>query len=60
MQVEYKRKKVTVWQPCCPKCKEELQGNNSIVQPYQCSCGIWQYDWYKQEFYIIPVNLKQI
>lgn len=45
---------MTVWQPYCPKCKEDLQGNNSVVLPYICSCGTWVYSWMKQEFEVVP------
>ena len=40
MQPIYKRIKITV--PHCPKCNEELTGNNSMILPYQCKCGVWE------------------
>lgn len=30
--------------PHCPSCKERLRGNNSILFPYRCSCGVWKYN----------------
>jgi len=36
---EYKRIKKLC--PHCPICKEELSGNNSIMNPWNCSCGVW-------------------
>lgn len=39
-QVVYKRVKMQM--PHCPICGEQLTGNNSIVNPYRCSCGIWK------------------
>ncbi len=33
---------VKVMKPHCPTCNERLMGNNSISQPYVCSCGIWK------------------
>ncbi|MCF7836008.1 MAG: hypothetical protein K9M15_02710 [Candidatus Marinimicrobia bacterium] len=37
-------KKVKVWKKHCPKCKQILTGNGSMMLPYQCECGIWDYD----------------
>ena len=27
--------------PHCPNCSERLEGNNSMIFPYKCSCGTW-------------------
>ncbi len=48
MQPTYKKVKVT--KPHCPTCKEMLTGNNSMVLPYQCKCGVWKWDFSKLEF----------
>lgn len=40
MRPKYKKVKVSL--PHCPKCGERLLGNNSIVSPYHCSCGVWK------------------
>jgi tRNA(Ile2) C34 agmatinyltransferase TiaS len=37
-------------QPHCPQCGDRLSGNNSIAQPYMCSCGIWKVDYTSQYF----------
>jgi len=34
-------RKVSELKPHCPNCKERLQGNNSIMLRYKCSCGTW-------------------
>ena len=26
----------------CPVCGGMLSGNNSIILPYECSCGVWE------------------
>lgn len=39
--------------PHCPVCKDELKGNGSIVSPYRCSCGKWQFDFEAGEYIII-------
>ena len=39
MLPEYKRVKVTA--PHCPVCKEKLKGDNSMINPWRCLCGIW-------------------
>ncbi len=28
--------------PHCPICKKMLSGNNSMILPYKCLCGIWK------------------
>lgn len=25
----------------CPECNEELKGDNSMISPLRCSCGVW-------------------
>lgn len=35
-------KRVKTLAPHCPKCGEQLQGENSIMLPWKCSCGEWQ------------------
>jgi hypothetical protein len=39
--VQPKYKKVKELKPHCPICREKLFGNNSIINPYKCSCGSW-------------------
>jgi len=40
--MEPKYKKIKVSRPHCPKCDEDLLGNNSMALPWRCSCGIWE------------------
>lgn len=40
MHPEYKKVKISMAH--CPKCKEQLMGNNSIANPWLCSCGWWK------------------
>lgn len=35
-------KRIKVAKPHCPKCGELLSGNNSMISPWECSCGIWR------------------
>jgi len=35
-------KKVKVIKPHCPNCGEMLLGDNSMISPYECKCGIWE------------------
>lgn len=37
--------------PHCPKCKEQLKGNNSFISPYECSCGTWISKTAENDFY---------
>lgn len=54
MQPVYKR--VKELKPHCPDCKEKLSGNNSIIQPYRCSCGEWHVDLTKRGAVSFIVN----
>lgn len=60
MQPEYKRVKILM--PHCPKCNEQLKGNNSYDRPWSCKCGVWRaqqvHPWnFKYE--IIKDNIKK-
>lgn len=46
-QIMYKRVKAVL--PCCPVCKERLLGNNSIVSPYFCKCGVWKHNFFNDD-----------
>lgn len=48
MKVIYKKIKVAM--PHCGDCGEGLLGNNSIMSPYRCKCGTWEYDYSAEEF----------
>ncbi len=48
-------KKVSKFEPHCPLCKKELRGENSMLLPYQCDCGIWKSSFTSpNEYKIIP------
>lgn len=40
--------------PFCPVCEKRLSGNNSIVSPYKCDCGIWRYNIGNSAYTIEP------
>jgi hypothetical protein len=44
-------KKRVAW---CEKCNTEIYGNGSMVTPYKCECGEYEYDpkthWYKLKY----------
>lgn len=42
--------------PFCPVCGERLQGINSSVSPYSCSCGEWESNWNDPLNYKIKTN----
>ena len=46
--MQYKRVKKTV--PWCEKCNSEIYGNGSMMIPYHCKCGEWQYDRSKSDY----------
>lgn len=41
---ELTQKKRAVYSPFHEKCGEFVRGNGSIVMPYECSCGTYEYD----------------
>lgn len=51
--MNYVYKKVKVAKPHCPQCQEMLRGNGSIASPYQCKCGVWQFNYNSGEFDVI-------
>jgi hypothetical protein len=51
MKIIYKMVKVPI--PHCGKCKAQLTGNGSIISPYECSCGVWEYSWSAEEHVLI-------
>ena len=66
MKKSYTYKQRKVWSMFCNKCKEFLTGNGSVILPYQCKCGKWEYDrefeWYvdkkiKEHYQSFP-NIK--
>ena len=40
--MKYKSEKRLV--PYCDDCDNRIIGNGSMILPYQCECGIWEYD----------------
>lgn len=51
LRVVYKKVKVAM--PHCPDCGEQLSGNNSMMSPYRCRCGVWKSSW--EEHFIFNV-----
>jgi len=51
MKIEWKKTKALI--PHCPECKQILGGNNSILMPYNCECGQWEYDFKNNEYKLI-------
>ena len=45
-------KKVLVSKEHCHKCQEQLRGDGSMGLPWRCSCGVWKWDWKKEEYYV--------
>jgi len=50
MQINFKYVKKLA--PHCSRCEEVLRGDGSYINPYQCSCGAWEYDLEKGEYKI--------
>lgn len=42
--------KVKIAMPHCGECGEMLKGNGFEITPYECSCGVWKYDYWLKEF----------
>lgn len=51
--LDYIYKKVKVPMKHCRRCGTQLSGNGSEINPYSCSCGTWNYDWLRREFWTI-------
>jgi len=47
----YKRIKVPIEH--CSNCGERLEGNGSEILPYKCKCGIWSYDYLRNEYWVL-------
>uniref|UniRef100_A0A6H2A4T9 Uncharacterized protein n=2 Tax=viral metagenome TaxID=1070528 RepID=A0A6H2A4T9_9ZZZZ len=39
----FKYKTIKQRVPYCDKCNSEIWGNGSIVTPYECKCGKYEY-----------------
>lgn len=48
MKIEFRTVERTV--PHCGDCAEVLSGNGSLILPYRCECGDWEYDSEKGEY----------
>lgn len=60
MQDAYpKYRRVPVPMPHCPRCKEQLRGNNSMISPWECSCGVWKSSWSNPLRYTITSRLPE-
>jgi hypothetical protein len=53
MKMQRKDMLQPIFKPFCPKCEEELKGENSYVLPYRCSCGRWE--WNGRDYDIIKI-----
>jgi hypothetical protein len=40
----------TVRDEYCTVCKEFLTGNGSMVSPWKCGCGTYEFDWRKSGY----------
>lgn len=36
--------------PYCKDCKKEINGNGSILSPYTCDCGKWEFNEEKNDY----------
>lgn len=48
----------TVKDKFCTICQEFLDGNGSLVHPYECNCGRYEYDWKEQAYKVVPQKGK--
>ncbi len=54
-KMKYKTIKKSV--PFCNKCNKEIRGNGSMVTPYWCDCGLWE--WNGKNDYELRSNPKK-
>lgn len=52
--MEYKRIKKLV--PYCKKCDKEIRGDGSLINPYWCDCGPWEYDTKKNDYVLNSIK----
>lgn len=52
-------KKVNKLVPHCSECGEELSGTGSMVSPYYCRCGDWEWDFEKTDYILIKSTNDQ-
>ncbi len=53
-KIIYKRATVTI--PFCSVCESEILGNGSMITPYKCKCGVWEYDTQTMKYEVkLPV-----
>ena len=45
LQMKYKQIKKLV--PYCEICNSEIKGNGSVISPYECQCG--KYEWNEEK-----------
>lgn len=36
--------------PHCNVCGEQLRGNGSVIIPYRCKCGEWEWDFVNSNY----------
>ncbi len=52
-------KRVMTIQPHCPRCQEQLLGNNSSANPFKCQCGMWEMFWLKDGNFAYKITKKK-
>ena len=52
MRFKYKKRSILV--PFCEKCGSWIEGNGSILTPYNCLCGAYRYNGKIYEYEPIP------
>lgn len=48
-----KYKAHSVRDPFCTLCNTFLSGDGSMVLPYKCECGTYEYDWHDNKLKLI-------
>jgi len=43
--------------PFCHTCQKEIRGNGSIITPYICKCGFWEFDEEKNDYILKRIKI---
>ena len=52
--MNYRSEKTLV--PYCDDCDNRIIGNGSLILPYKCKCGIWEYDEAQHDYVLKKDN----
>lgn len=55
-----KYKKIKKLVPYCEYCKSEIHGDGNMIRPYNCKCGLWEYDTKKNDYMLVKLVIEEV